>query len=138
MVTSKRIASDRNPTMTIFTPEYAATKKKLADAFAAAGWTVASQRDQEISCLVAVKDYETAVGTKTATASLEPHFGKFQVVGNYQSEGRNILSTTWLDLTSEMSTEEVNARLAKHAAMVDAEVDGSYARRLHIRFPAEA
>ncbi|MNR52744.1 hypothetical protein D3C85_1726420 [compost metagenome] len=60
------------------------------------------------------------------------------MVSNYQSECHNGLSTTWLDVSRELSSDEVIAGVAKYAATVDAEVDGSYARRLHIRFPQEA
>jgi len=114
----------------LITPEYIALKRSIADRLVADGWTSASEFDIECSCFLASKDYETAVGIKTATVSLEPRSEGFQLVGNYQSQGRNILSTTWFTIPEGMSAEAISSGASAFVTQVDAEVDQSYARRL--------
>ncbi|MBM5458662.1 hypothetical protein H8F21_13915 [Pseudomonas sp. P66] len=124
--------------MTTFTPDYLATKARIAATLSTAGWTVASPRDMEVSCQIAQKDYQTAVGVKTATISLEPWSTSLMVVGNYQSEGRNALSTNSLMVNPEMADAGLAEAVAKYVAGVDKEVDGTYARRLHLNYPQSA
>lgn len=114
----------------LITPEYVALKRSIAEQLVADGWTCASEFDIAFSCLLASKDYATAVGPKTATVSLEPRSEGFQMVGNYQSEGRNILSTTWFSIPNGLDADYVGAGTSAFVAKVDAEVDQSYARRL--------
>ena len=121
------------------TPEYTLIKMTIADVLTAAGWSVGSDFDMAHTCFVAGKDYETAVGTKTATISLEPRSeGAVQVVGLYTSEGRNVLATTWFTIPAGTSNEVIVTGMASYIAKVDIEVDDSYARRLHIRYPKQA
>lgn len=117
-----------------------AIKQAIAAHLAAEGWTRTADTDKDYVCFVAQKDYETAVGIKTATIALEPRSEGFQLVGNYQSEGNNVLSTTWFTIGSDLSAEEINAGAVQFAVKVDAKVDQSYARRIYLRhdLPAEA
>jgi hypothetical protein len=115
-------------------------KKAIAERLTAEGWSRKADTDLDYARFVVEKDYDTAVGKKTAVIALEPRSEGFQLVGEYQSEGRNILSTTWFTIAKDLSIEEICAGAVKFAAQVDAEVDQSYARRLYLRFdvPAEA
>lgn len=113
-------------------PEYKAVKQVIAVNLVAHGWTAASQLDMDICCLVASQDYETAVGIKTATLSLEPRSEGFQLVGNYQSEGNNVLSTTWLNIPSGMTSEQIAEKVPEFLEKVGREVNRSYARRLFL------
>lgn len=115
-------------------------KQAIAAHLAADGWTRRADTDLDYVCFVAQKDYDTAVGKKTATIALEPRSEGFQLVGNYDSQGRNILSTTWFTIGKDLSAEEIIVGAAQFAVKVDAEVDQSYARRIYLRYdvPADA
>lgn len=113
-------------------PEYAAIKKIVAANLVAHGWTAASPLDMKICCLVASHGYETAVGIKTATLSLEPRSEGFQLVGNYQSEGNNVLSTTWLNIASDATPDQIAEQVPAFLAQVDKDINRSYARRLYL------
>lgn len=124
--------------MTTFTAEYTSTKARIAKALAIAGWTLGSARDMDVCCLIARKDYETAVGEKTASLSLEPWSCSLMLVGMYESEGRNILGADMLRVSEDMNDEALNAAVVQFVAKVEKEIDGSYARRLHLRYPQTA
>jgi len=124
--------------MTTFTLEYITTKSRIAEHLCAAGWSVASPRDREVSCMIAQKEYQTAVGGKTATISLEPWTTCLMLVSDYQSEGSNALSTNSLTVTSDMDDATLTAAIGKYLSNVDKLVDGTYARRLHLQFPKSA
>jgi hypothetical protein len=113
-------------------------KKAIAEHLTAQGWTRRADTDLDYARFVVEKDYETAVGKKTAVIALEPRSVGFQLVGEYQSEGRNILSTTWFTIPNDLSAEEICAGASTFASMVDAEVDQSYARRIYLRHDAPA
>ena len=120
-------------------PEFAATKKVIADILATAGWVLGSEFDMAHTCLIARKDYDTAVGVRTASISLEPRSeGAMQVVGLYESEGGNALRTTWLTIPTGTTDDVIATGMAKYIVAVDKEVDGTYARGLHLRYPKEA
>lgn len=105
-------------------------KNVIIDTLVALGWTGPSDRDSNFY-FVATKDYETAVGTKTAIAYFAPFFecmGK--LAGDYTSEGRNILSTTWFNTDPSMTEADVVAGAKQFAADVDAAVNDSYAVRI--------
>ncbi|HHH9443018.1 TPA: hypothetical protein ACP32N_005006 [Pseudomonas aeruginosa] len=113
-------------------PEYVAAKQAIAVSLVVHGWNAASARDMEISCLVARLDVETIVGTKTASLSLEPRSSGFQLVGDYLSEGNNVLSTTWLNVPADMTSEQIAEQIPGFLASVHKKIDQSYARRLHL------
>lgn len=124
--------------MTTFSPDYITTKSRIAEHLGAAGWSVASPRDREVSCMIAQKEYQTAVGGKTATISLEPWTTCLMLVSDYQSEGSNALSTNSLMVKSDIDDSTLAAAIGKYTASVDKAVDGTYARRLHLQFPKSA
>lgn len=115
-------------------------KKAIAECLTAQGWSRKGDTDLDYARFVVEKDYDTAVGKKTAVIALDPRSEGFQLVGDYQSEGRNVLGTTWFTIPNGLSTEEICVGASKFAEKVDAEVDQSYARRLYLRYdaPAEA
>lgn len=110
--------------------QFTVFKNVIIDTLVALGWIGPSDRDSNFY-FVATKDYETAVGTKTAIAYFAPFFecmGK--LAGDYTSEGRNILSTTWFNTDANMTQADVAAGAKQFAADVDAAVSGSYAVRV--------
>lgn len=115
-----------------FTPEYFAAKQAIAVNLVVHGWDAASPLDMEICCVVARLDVETIVGTKTASLSLEPRSSGFQLVGNYQSEGNNVLSTDWLNVPADMTSEQIAEKIPAFLASVHKSIDQSYARRLFL------
>lgn len=88
--------------------------------------------------MIAQKEYQTAVGGKTATIALEPWTTCLMLVSDYQSEGSNALSTTSLLVKSDMDDATLAASIGKYTASVDKVVDGTYARRLHLKYPKSA
>jgi hypothetical protein len=92
------------------------------------GWT------GEEYTAIASKEYETAVGLKTAHVYVQD-FGKDEdtvlLTGDYQSEGRNCLSTTMVSIPKTAVGAEVHAFAEKFAVQADAAVAQSYAARLH-------
>lgn len=109
---------------------FTAFKNVIIDTLLALGWIGPGDRDSNFY-FVATKDYETAVGTKTAIAYFAPFFeclGKLS--GEYTSEGRNILSTTWFNTNANLVETDVAAGAEQFAADVDAAVNNSYAARM--------
>ncbi|WP_439126197.1 MAG: hypothetical protein ACNJA3_27915 (plasmid) [Pseudomonas rhizophila] len=124
--------------MTTFTTEYTAVKSRIAEVLTALGWKVASARDMEISCLIARMDYETVVGDKTATISLEPWSESLMLVSNYDSEGRNILSANMKRFDPTMTDESLTDAVTLYVKALEKDVNGSYARRIHLNHPLTA
>ncbi|KPC02317.1 hypothetical protein QO021_28400 (plasmid) [Pseudomonas amygdali pv. lachrymans] len=124
--------------MTTFTNEYTAVKTRIAVALTALGWKVAPARDMEISCLIARMDYETVVGEKTATIALEPWSESLMLVSNYDSEGRNILSANMKRFDPAMTDENLTEAVTLYVAALEKDVNGSYARRIHLNHPQTA
>ena len=115
------------------TEQYTALKRQLAAFLANAGWKTPCEFDVAYTIAVASKDYDTEVGVKTAQISLIPTSeGDFKAVGNYQSEGGDVLSTTWLTIGKSWTPEQVEKGAVDFAARVDREVDMSYARKLFL------
>lgn len=124
--------------MTTFTAEYTAVKTRIAVTLAALGWNVSSARDMEVSCLIARMDYETVVGDKTATVSLEPWSESLMLVSNYDSEGRNILSANMKRIHPAMTDEMLTEAVTHYVAALENDVNRSYARRIHLNHPQPA
>lgn len=83
---------------------------------------------------IARKNYVTAVGIKEALAYVSdfgPQEGSVRLQGDYQSEGRNCLSTTSELIARTASVEEVGVAAQKFAIAADVSVGQSYAARLH-------
>lgn len=92
------------------------------------GWT---QRDQFPSV---TKDYQTAVGLRTATVRLDdygPKHDTLKLTGLYESEGHNVLSTTWAYIPLTASAELIRQMVDKFVAQAEAEIAKSYAVRLY-------
>jgi hypothetical protein len=121
--------------MTTFTTDYTAVKTRIAAALTALGWKVAPARDMEVSCLIARMDYETVVGVKTATISLEPWSETMMLVSNYDSEGRNILSANMKRIDSAMTDEALAEAITIYVTALEKDVNRSYARRIHLNHP---
>ncbi len=124
--------------MTTFTTEYTAVKSRIAGVLTTLGWKVAPARDMEISCLIARMDYETVVGDKTATISLEPWSESLMLVSNYDSEGRNILSANMKRFDPTMTDESLTDAVTLYVEALEKDVNGSYARRIHLNHPQTA
>lgn len=124
--------------MTTFTAEYTAVKSRIAAVLTVLGWKVAPARDMEISCLIARMDYKTVVGDKTATISLEPWSESPMLVSNYDSEGRNILSANMKRFDPTMTDESLTDAVTLYVEALEKDVNGSYARRIHLNHPQMA
>lgn len=81
---------------------------------------------------VASKDYETAAGGRTAVvycrrSSEGPHH---LLSGDYQSEGRNALSTCWGTIPADADQAAIEAEVDRFARQADAEIRETYAMRI--------
>ncbi|MAG64996.1 MAG: hypothetical protein CMK74_03875 [Pseudomonadales bacterium] len=96
------------------------------------GWTAASKDDIELTYILATKDYETAVGTRTASVGLI-NGSVIRLVSSYESRGNNVLSTTgWFDVPTDTSQEEYAKGIESFSSKADEEINASYARRLYL------
>ncbi|WP_128652615.1 hypothetical protein [Pseudomonas aeruginosa] len=59
-------------------------------------------------------------------------FSLYLGMTRYQSEGNNVLSTTWLNIPSGMTSEQIAEKVPEFLEKVDREVNRSYARRLFL------
>jgi hypothetical protein len=91
------------------------------------GWKVAN--DTVIP--TATKNYKTAVGVKVAFAYFNPpdHY-YYHLTGDYQSKGRNILSSSGELIPVSSSPEDFRKQVAKFADNADALIACSFAMRL--------
>lgn len=81
---------------------------------------------------VASKDFETAAGGRTAVvycrrSSEGPHH---LLSGDYQSEGRNALSTCWGTIPADADQAAIEAEVDRFARQTDAEIRKTYAMRI--------
>lgn len=91
------------------------------------GWTPGN------GTAIASKTYQTAVGPKCAHAYLVDFGANAEsriLTGDYQSEGRNCLSTTFVFIPKTVGVNDLPSLVAKFAAEVDAAVADTYAMRL--------
>ncbi len=82
---------------------------------------------------IAFKEYQTAVGVKEAQAQLSPLNDPASAAllkADYQSEGRNILSSLWYPIPTDISSDDLRALVQRFSDEVDAAVKASYAARL--------
>ncbi|QUG93096.1 hypothetical protein GR140_30485 (plasmid) [Pseudomonas putida] len=127
-------------------------KKHVLQGLEAAGWTAVDDKSLLRPC-IAKKDFETAVGVKTALAYVvDTPEACLRVGGEYTSEGCNVLSTTsfyiWyrprpttpttidvdehlFKLREEVLPEDLIAGAKAFAEMAEKEISESYAVRLH-------
>lgn len=111
---------------------YQALKTVLIAELEKHGWTAASKTDIELTYILATKDYETAVGTRTASVGLVKG-SVIRLVSEYLSQGNNVLSTTgWFDVPADAGQGVYTKGIESFCAQADRDVDASYARRLHL------
>lgn len=79
---------------------------------------------------IASKLYQTAVGLKQALIYSLGTTAYYKVTADYQSQGRNILSTTSVLIEKALSNEEIEALAINFISEIDAVVADSYAARL--------
>jgi hypothetical protein len=105
----------------------AGLEKSIQAYLAELGWTVLD------STAIASKMYDTAVGPRQALVYVQdfgPQEGVVRLMGDYQSEGRNCLSTTSVAITRFADEETIKALTQQFAAEADKAVGESYAMRL--------
>lgn len=117
--------------MTTFSDQFITAKMKFAELLRERGWTPVPEKEQGYLCAVASKDFETYVGTKTALAFFNPSTESLgSIKGDYQSEGRNALSTLWLSVGAD-ATDEALASLADGFVLeAESTIAETYAMRL--------
>jgi hypothetical protein len=100
------------------------------------GWAVGRDFDRHFTYAMGTKDYDTAVGVKTAQSYLYPADGdQWKLVAEYFSEGQNVLSTTNFYFTVSTPMNQIFEGVAGFVKQVDSKVSQSYAARLYLRFP---
>lgn len=98
------------------------------------GWLPTSPKEQSLTGLLATREFDTAVGPKTAHFYLQySGDGQFIFQGNYMSEGRNVLSAISGYCLESNSPAELDERLIAMLESIKVAIDQSYARRLLIR-----
>lgn len=75
-----------------------------------------------------IKQYQTAVAPKTAILYGIQATTMLVLTADYQSEGRNVLSTQRLEVTTKTTSYALSSFLLE----IDKAVDDSYARRLYL------
>lgn len=95
------------------------------------GWVTVDDLSFKHTTAVATKDYPSAVGVKTAIMYLNRYEDNgFKVTAHYQSEGQNILETTWLVLANQLTFETIKTVVEGYLRTVDKIISKSYAVRL--------
>ncbi|MBU0501444.1 MAG: hypothetical protein KJ558_10135 [Gammaproteobacteria bacterium] len=74
--------------------------------------------------------YPTIVGPKAAHIYIHENAERIRLAGDYQSEGRNILSTCWAKISPGANDSEAEGILSDFLAQVDRTIGESYAARL--------
>lgn len=105
----------------------AGLEKSVQACLAELGWTILDYT------AIASKMYDTAVGPRQALVYVQdfgPQEGVVRLMGDYQSEGRNCLSTTSVAIARFADEETIKALTQQFAAEADKVVGESYAMRL--------
>ncbi|CAN7385567.1 hypothetical protein [Variovorax sp. LjRoot178] len=80
---------------------------------------------------VASKDFDTAAGGRTAVVHCRLNKdGDHVLAGDYQSEGRNALSTCWAMFRPETDEATISAEIERFAAEVEKAIGETYAVRI--------
>ena len=89
----------------------------------------------EDGAAVASKYYETAVGLKVAFiyvgTKVWPDTDRILITSEYQSEGRDALSTTFSLISLSLTAEQLKVQIVKYLKQVDYAVSQTYAAKLH-------
>lgn len=97
-----------------------------------AGWRPAISGSANV---IVEKDVETAAGSRTVYLYWHHGTKGGTLRASYISEGRNVVSHVHMPrLADDASTTEVEDRISSFLDEVDACVDGTYARGLHLRW----
>lgn len=91
------------------------------------GWSGDRVRTDVVS-----KDFETAAGGRTAVvycrrSSEGPHH---MLSGDYQSEGRNALSTCWGTIPADADQAAIEVEVDRFARQAEAQIHQTYAMRI--------
>ena len=106
-------------------------KKCVLENVSTAGWIAVDDLSFEHTTAVATKEYPTAVGLKTAIMYLYHRDNdSFKVITDYQSQGQNILETTWLEINKQLTFENIKRITEDYIYSVDKIISESYAARL--------
>lgn len=84
---------------------------------------------------VASRDYDTAVGPKSACVwfTVCKLFGDIYFWPEYHSEGRNAVEGCAFWLSYDATPEQVQAQLDRFVLQLEASIDQTFARRLHLQ-----
>lgn len=97
------------------------------------GWKLVSQTDLEISIALAKKDYQTAVGVKSATAFFYQTKEKdFYLKAEYESQGQNIFPTLRYVMKETTTVHEIESIVSQFVSEIDKAVSDSYAVRVMV------
>ena len=103
------------------------------------GWLPASPKDQSLTSILATREFDTAVGPKTATLHLRSAgAGCYQLSAVYFSEGRNVLASIVGHVPESSSDSDLRAVFERVSDMIESTVDASYARRLFLRWQPQS
>lgn len=105
---------------------------QVAAALKTLGWTVTG------GVAVASKMFDTAVGPKQALAYLEnygPNSDNYLLTGSYQSEGRNALEATIVQIPKTADVAAVVPLAERFSAKAEKAIADTYAAKLLARYP---
>jgi len=106
------------------------TLQKTLKTLEAAGWTPVYSAP---FTGLAKKEFETAVGSKTALLYWSARGDEASITAVYESEGRNVLAqTSSAPITQQTSDKDLTTIIHKLNGDVVHQVNQSYARRLHL------
>ena len=96
------------------------------------GWTTLQ------GCSIAIRNFETAVGKKQCLIYASCSSTTVTLTAEYISEGRNVCSTCWVQISSEDSIETLELKVGAFDADINYSVDASYARGLFLHSATNA
>jgi hypothetical protein len=108
-------------------------KKRVARALEHAGWTSVDMLSLESTTSIAIRTFESIVGTKTAYLYLvksDAGPDQYRILGEYHSEGRNILSPLSIATSEEKTDAELHQLACEVNSAVLTPIHESYAMRL--------
>jgi len=114
-------------------PEYFDRKELVSQTLQDQGWEQVDNLSFHGTSAVATKQFETAVGKKEAIVRIESwKDGHDMVTAEYQSEGRNIVESKSFNIRPDSSDVKIQSGVTRFANAVEAAIDKSYARKLHL------
>jgi hypothetical protein len=114
-------------------PEYFKRKEVVSQALKDQGWEVVDSLSFNGTSAVATKEFETAVGKKEAVAYLESWKDGFDMLTvDYQSEGRNIVQSQSFSIRPGFTEPQIQSGTTRFCNKVEAGIDKSFARKIHL------